>query len=88
MSERTIQRIDKGADSPEFKGQGSTYLLPRDEMPEGVKEGERRKFIIEGVVGSVDESGAVINVEKITSEILDARNDHLQNKLEGEMNKS
>lgn len=78
-------RVEKGTEAPSEKGEGSTYFLPRDDMPEGIKSGETIKLIIEGLV-NVDEQGLSIKADKIYVENLDSREDPTQSKIEKGLN--
>ena len=74
-------RVGKGPQSPSEKGEGSTYFIPADDMPEGIKSGEKVKLIIEGIINT-DEQGASIRADRIYVENINSRNDPLQEKLE------
>ena len=74
-------RIKKGSEAGEFKGQGSSYVIPRDDLPEGLKSGENIIAKIYGVI-NINEDGGVITVDKIEFEKLNSRDDPLQKKIE------
>jgi hypothetical protein len=85
MMENQNLRIEKGTEAPSEKGEGSTYFIPRDDMPEGIKSGEKIKLIIEGLV-NVDEQGLSIKADKIYVEDIDSRNDPTQSGIEDGLN--
>ena len=64
MEGAKVLRFEKGSQAPSAKGEGSVYIIPQDDLPEGISSGERLKLIIEGLV-NLDEQGAIINVERI-----------------------
>lgn len=76
-----IKRVVKGEQTPENKGQGSIFLIPADDMPEGLISGKKYKIILEGLV-NLDEQGATVNVDRIYSEEFDRRVDPTQQSLE------
>lgn len=80
MPEQTLRAV-KGSNSPLQKGEGSTYFIPADDMPEGMKSGEQVKLIIEGLV-TVDEQGASIRADKIYIENMKSRDDPNQSMIE------
>lgn len=77
--------MEKGTEAPSEKGEGSTYFIPRDDMPEGVQSGEKIKLIIEGLA-NIDEQGLSIKVDKIYVENIASRNDPTQTSLEQGLN--
>ncbi len=64
MDSAKVLRVEKGTQSPSEKGQGSTYVIPADDLPDGIISGENMKVVIEGLV-NIDEQGAIINVDRI-----------------------
>ncbi len=74
-------RISKGQETAEYKGQGSVYIIPSDDMPEGLQSGKRYKMIIEGVLNN-DDQGGVITVDRIYAEEVNSRDDPLQKEIE------
>jgi len=74
-------RINKGSESAEFKGQGSTYIIPQDDMPEGLVTGRKYKMIIEGTLNQ-DDQGGVIIVDRIYAEEVNTRDDPIQKEIE------
>ena len=76
-------RILKG--EGEFKGQNSAYIIPADDMPNGLVSGKKYKMIIEGTL-TIDEQGGVILVDKIYAEEVTSRDDPLQKKIEEGLN--
>lgn len=80
-------RVEKGQQDGSEKGEDSVYMIPRDDMPDGLVSGERAKIILEGIV-NIDEQGASIKLEKITCEALGkpySRTDPAQDKIEKEL---
>jgi hypothetical protein len=77
-------RLDRGREGAEFKGAGSTYVIPGDDMPGGLQSGKRYKMIIEGIL-SQDEQGGMIAVERIYAEEINSRDDPLQKEIEEEI---
>ncbi len=78
-------RILKGVSTGEYKGQGSAYIIPADDMPVGLSSGKRYKFIIQGPL-QIDDQGGVIMVERIYAEELDSREDPIQKQIEEGLN--
>jgi len=74
-------RTEKGNPSPSQNGQGSTYLIPLDDMPQGIVSGENGELIIEGLF-TTDEQGLIIKVDRISMRKPHDRNDPLQSKIE------
>lgn len=73
-------RQEKGSHNPSQKGEGSTYFIPADDMPENMPSGETIKLIIEGIVNT-DEQGATIKVDSISFE-KKGRTNPLQDNIE------
>lgn len=77
-------RIEKGSQAPSETGEGSTYFIPADDMPDGATSGAKVKLIIEGTL-NVDDQGGSIKADKIYIENLEEdekRTDDLQDSLE------
>ena len=74
-------RMAKGPETAEFKGKGSTYVIPADDMPENVESGEHIIAKIYGII-TIDEGGGVIEVERIEIEKINSRDDPLQKNIE------
>ena len=74
-------RMDRGREGAEFKGGGSTYIIPASDMPDGVKSGQKIIAKIHGII-TIDEQGGVIEVEKIEIENVNSRDDPLQKEIE------
>lgn len=74
-------RQEKGSQDAGQKGEGATYFIPSQDLPEGIVSGEKQKVIIEGLV-NMDEQGMTIDVDRIYIEKLGARTDPLQDKIE------
>ena len=74
-------RMDRGREGAEFKGGGSTYIIPASDMPDGVKSGQKIIAKIHGII-NIDEQGGVIEVEKIEIENVNSRDDPLQQSIE------
>jgi hypothetical protein len=64
MESAKVLRFEKGTQSPSVKGEGSIYVIPADDVPDGMTSGKKMKVIIEGLV-NIDEQGAIINVDRI-----------------------
>jgi hypothetical protein len=79
-------RLDRGREGAEFKGGGSTYIIPASDMPDGVKSGQKIIAKIHGII-TVDEQGGVIEVEKIEIENVNSREDPLQKEIEDGLDK-
>jgi hypothetical protein len=73
--------MEKGAENPEYKGQGSTYVIPADDVPPGIKSGAKGIMKFYGTI-NVDEQGATIQVDRIEFEELGSRDDPLQKQIE------
>mgnify|MGYP006921326466 CR=1 FL=1 len=82
MSE--IRRIEKGPHEGEQKGEGSTFIIPASDVPDGLVSGEKAKIILEGLV-NLDDQGATVLLDRIYFEKSDDRGDAMQNKLEKEL---
>ena len=76
-----IKRVVKGEQTPENKGQGSIFLIPADDTPEGLVSGKKYKIILEGLV-NLDNQGATVNLDRIYAEETNSRNDPTQDGLE------
>lgn len=76
-----IRRVEKGQESPENTGQGSIFLIPTTDVPEGLTSGKKYRIIFEGLV-NLDDQGATINLDRIYAEELNNRNDLTQDRLE------
>ena len=74
-------RQEKGTQAPSQKGEGSTYFIPADDLPDGLKSGETIKLIIEGVI-NIDEQGGTIKVDSVSVENKPQRTDPLQDNIE------
>jgi hypothetical protein len=74
-------RLDRGREGAEFKGGGSTYIIPGDDMPSGITSGQNIIAKIHGII-TVDEQGGIIEVEKIEIEVVNSRDDPLQKSIE------
>ena len=74
-------RLDRGREGAEFKGGGSTYIIPGDDMPSGITSGQKIIAKIHGII-TVDEQGGIIEVEKIEIEVVNSRDDPLQKSIE------
>ena len=66
-----IQRISRETSPGPVKGQGSTFLIPADILPDGIQSGGKYKFILIGTVSSLDESGAVQRLDSLEVEKID-----------------
>lgn len=77
----TNLRYEKGTQAPDVKGEGSTYMIPADDMPDGIQTGEKYKIIIEGTCNT-DEQGLIIEVDRISAEKVKVYTDPLQDKIE------
>ena len=76
-------RILKG--EGEFKRQNSAYIIPADDMPDGLVNGQKYKMIIEGTL-TIDEQRGVIEADKIYAEEATSRDDPLQKQIEDGLN--
>lgn len=74
-------RLERGSESASQNGQGATYIIPADDVPEGIVSGEKGKLIIEGLF-SIDDQGLIIEVDRISTEKLNSRTDPLQDNIE------
>lgn len=63
-----IQRISRESSPSSVKGEGSTFLIPADILPDGIESGGKYKFILTGTVSSLDETGAVQRLDSIELE--------------------
>ncbi len=80
MSDMKVLRFEKGSQAPTVRGEGSTYLIPADDVPEGTFTGEEYNIIIRGICNR-DDQGLIIDVARISAEKI-TRNDPLQDKIE------
>jgi hypothetical protein len=92
MEDAKVLRFEKGTQSPAVKGQGSIYVIPADDVPDGMTSGEKMKVIIEGLV-NIDEQGAIINVDRIyidrsEKKYTDPTQDSLEAGFKDEMSKN
>ena len=85
MTEMKNLRAEKGSQSPAVKGEGSIYIIPSDDVPEGISSGEKYKIIIEGLC-NLDEQGLIINVDRVYVEKVKTYTDPLQDKIEQGLN--
>ena len=74
-------RSEKGSQDPSQKGEGATYFIPSQDVPEGIKSGEQGRIILEGLINT-DEQGVTIDIERIKYEAIGKRTDPLQDKIE------
>lgn len=82
MKDPVQLRQKKGQDNPSSRGEGSVYLIPASDMPEGDFSGEEVKMIIQGLMNT-DEQGGVIDVKRITIErVVRDRSNPLQSSIE------
>jgi hypothetical protein len=81
MEGAKVLRLEKGSQSPSVKGEGSVYIIPADDSPDGIQCGEKYKILIEGVC-NMDEQGLIINVDRISAEKYINRTNPIQDSLE------
>lgn len=79
-----IKRISRGEINGEATGRGSVFMIPREDMPDGLVSGEKQKVIIEGLINT-DEQGATIKVDRIYFETM-SRENPLQKRVETALN--
>lgn len=77
-------RMEKGSEAPSERGAGSTYFIPRDDMPEGIVSGSKIELVIEALA-NVDEQGLILKVDKLYFKNVDTRDDPTQKGLEEDL---
>jgi len=68
------------------RGEGDSFNLPRDSMPEGLVTGEDVVVTMTGTITGIDEQGLIVKLEKPLEWGKKSNRDPLQSAIEVELN--